>query len=186
VLARAPRQRVPQLTASVRHPRLLDASGSGQEARGPVRTMVVRIRRGSAGLPVFGRPRPHAADRSRGRADGGKIQLSAFSYQLSAKGPGGRGKDSAISLQLSALSQGAGRTGEIQLSAFSYQLSAKGPGGRGGKAAGVSCHITQRGEITAKLPPLAMRIGCVPSASGELQKTRGRRDPPRRTLHKIT
>jgi antitoxin (DNA-binding transcriptional repressor) of toxin-antitoxin stability system len=26
------------------------------------------------------------------------------------------------------------------------------------RAAGVSCHITQRGEITAKLPPLAMRI----------------------------
>jgi len=25
-------------------------------------------------------------------------------------------------------------------------------------AAGVPCHITQRGEITAKLPPLAMRI----------------------------
>jgi hypothetical protein len=47
----------------------------------------------------------------RGRADGGKIQLSAFSYQLSAKGPGGRGKNSAISLQLSAFSQGAGRPG---------------------------------------------------------------------------
>jgi len=34
------------------------------------------------------------------------------------------------------------------------------------RAAGVSCHITQRGEITAKLPPLAMRMRCVPSASG--------------------
>jgi hypothetical protein len=34
-------------------------------------------------------------------------------------------------------------------------------------AAGVSCYITQRREITAKLPPLAMRIRCVPSASGE-------------------
>jgi hypothetical protein len=79
------------LMPSVRHPRLLDAPGSGREARGPVRTMVVRIRPGSAGLPVFGRPRPHAAERSRGRADGGKIQLSAFSYQLSAKGRGGRG-----------------------------------------------------------------------------------------------
>ena len=26
------------------------------------------------------------------------------------------------------------------------------------RAAGVSCYITQRGESTAKLPPLAMRI----------------------------
>ena len=149
--------------------------------------MVLRIRPGSAGLPVFGRPRPHAAGRSRGRADGKKIQLSAFSYQLSAKGPGGRGKNSAISLQLSAFSQGTGRTGgkfSYQPSAISFQPRGRADGG--GEAAGVSCHITQRGEITAKLPPLAMRIGCVPSASGELQKTRGRRDPPRRTLHKIT
>jgi len=119
------------LSLGVRHPRLLEASGSGREARGPVRTTVVRIRPGSAGLPVFGRPRPHRAERSRGRADGGKfsyqpsaisfqpraradgekIQLSAFSYQLSVKGPGGRGENSAISLQLSAFSQGAGRTG---------------------------------------------------------------------------
>jgi hypothetical protein len=29
-------------------------------------------------------------------------------------------------------------------------------------AAGVSCHITERREITAKLPPLAMRIGSGP------------------------
>jgi len=103
------------LSASVRHPRLLDASGSGQEARGPVRTMAVRIRPGSAGGPA-------------------RTQRSG---------------------------QGAGRTGGEIGTASTAQFSREPRFTM--RAAGVSCHITQRGESTAKLPPLAMRIRCGPS-----------------------
>jgi hypothetical protein len=73
------------LSSIVRHPRLLDASGSGQEARGAVSTMPVPMKPGSAGLPVFGRPRTQRSGQGAGRTE------EKFSYQLSAKGPGGRG-----------------------------------------------------------------------------------------------
>ena len=57
------------LLRAARRPRLLDAAGSGEQARGPVRTMVVRIRPGSAGVPaqghlIFGFSRVAAAENS--------------------------------------------------------------------------------------------------------------------------